>query len=68
MTDFNNRYSKCADIPGWFITTEVFDFGTKLGVAIWNGKDGADKLRHAVRSDSFRAAIEQLKEWVEEAA
>ena len=68
MSDFEGRYSKCAAIPGWLIATEVFDFGTKLGVCVWNGKEGAEKVRHAVRTDSFSAAIEQLKEWAEEAA
>lgn len=60
-------YSKCADIPGWLIKPEVFDLGTKLGVAIWNGKDGTEKVRHAVRSDSFSDAVEQLKKWADEA-
>ncbi len=35
-------------IPGWIIETERFDCGTKWGVSISNGKEGAERIRHAV--------------------
>ena len=60
-----NGFTKCADVPGWWIKAELFDFGTKLGVAIWNGKDGPDRKRHAIRCDSFSDALAALKGWVE---
>lgn len=65
MSDYS-RYSKCADIPGWLVAVELFDFGTKLGVAIWNGDNGAGKKRHAIRSDSLSQAIPILKQWADE--
>jgi hypothetical protein len=60
-----NGFTKCADIPGWLIKAELYDLGTKLGLAVWNGEEGAGKKRHAVRCDNLSDGIAALKIWVE---
>lgn len=62
-----------AKLAGWEIKTHLFDFDW-WGVAIDNGKDGADRRRHAVRTpcqtetEAIEYALPALKEWAAENA
>jgi hypothetical protein len=58
-------------LPGWQIKTASFDMGTKWGVAIDNGAEGAARRRHAVRipdgtlteAAAIERAVPVLKQW-----
>lgn len=66
-------WEDCPEVPGWKMRAESFDYGKFWGVAIWNGKEGADARRHAVRTvpgvenqeDAIEAALPVLKEMAE---
>jgi hypothetical protein len=63
-------------IEGWETRVEMFDFGSKWGVAVWNGKDGADRRHYGVRipaaetsrEQAIEAALPLLRQWITEAA
>jgi hypothetical protein len=59
------------ELPGWEIKTSLFDFGTKWGVAVDNGKAPPHRRRFAVRvpdpvseAEAIELAIPVLKGWI----